>query len=171
MTDIVDLSYAQSILDYNPVSGELTWKTRSDVGLWWNDRYAGKVAGSISPNGYRQILINKQSHKSHRIAWLLFYGEWPSLCIDHIDRNRTNNKIENLRLATKAENGRNANIQKNNTTGVTGVYWRGKRKKFEAQIRDNGKLKSLGYFNRIEDAKSARERAEVNIFGEFRRAA
>jgi hypothetical protein len=171
MTDIVDFSYAQSILVYNPMSGELTWKTRSDVGLWWNDRYAGKVAGSINQNGYRQILINKKSYRSHRLAWLLFYGEWPSLCIDHIDRNKINNRINNLRLATRAENGRNSDIQKNNTTGATGVYWRGKRRKFEAQIRNNGKIKSLGYFNNIEDAKKARERAEVDLFGSFRRAA
>jgi hypothetical protein len=163
--------YVRSILEYNPGTGELRWKWREDVGSRWNTRYAGKAAGSVRSDGYLKITINDRRYLAHRLAWLYVHGEWPPDQIDHIDCDPGNNRIANLRLATRQENSRNVGRRANNTTGVPGVYWHKGRSKFMARIKVDYQTIYLGLFDTLAEATAARHAAEITHFGDFRRAA
>ncbi|WEL95505.1 HNH homing endonuclease [Xanthomonas phage vB_XooS_NR08] len=105
--------------------------------------------------------MHDKRYKAHRIAWLLHTGQWPSQHLDHIDGARTNNRIDNLRECNKAENSQNKGKYKNCTSGVTGVHWHKRYKKWVAQIRVDGKLIHLGGFDTIEEAAQARAAAKA----------
>lgn len=154
------------ILDYDPESGVLLWKTRplssfpsEKDGHTWNSRYAGKQAGHIGSNGYRIIGIGPQKWLAHRLAWLIIHGVLPNE-IDHIDGNRDNNRITNFRDTTRAQNLKNQKRKINNKSGVTGVCWNKTRKRWTAQIRVDYIFKALGAFDTIEAAITARHAAE-----------
>ena len=167
----ISAEYARKILDYNPETGEFRWKARDNVPSNWNSKYAGKLAGSMSTQGYIKIGVNYQHILAHRLAWLIVYGEWPSRQLDHRDNNRANNRLNNLRLATNKENGYNRRVNINNTSGVSGIHCHTVTKKWCARIKADGKRISLGNFANFADAVFARKKAEVEYFGEFRRAA
>ena len=93
--------------EYFPISGNLVWKARkgNDAGtLSFNARFAGKVAGSINNQGYRDIKVGSIRAKVHRIAWAMSYGYWPTEVIDQINRCRDDNRLSNLRHVTQKEN-------------------------------------------------------------------
>lgn len=113
----------------------------------------GDVAGSIENTGYISIRINKVSYLAHRLAWFYCFEEWPESYIDHIDRDKTNNALDNLREATAFENSRNRAINKNNTSGYPGVYKRGS--KWRAEIIIKGIKKYLGTFSTAHEAHLA----------------
>ena len=146
----------RELLDYNPDTGELRWKS--------NGRHAGNFT-----RGYRQIPINGRKYMAHRLAWLMFYETEPSCTIDHSNLNRSDNRICNLREATPSENNRNRPRGGNNTSGFKGVYWSKSVKKWLSQITINGKWKYLGVFADINDAADAYARAAKSIHGEFGR--
>ena len=151
------------LLDYDPRTGCLTWKIDRGRGVC-----AGDSAGWVSqPSGYRMLRINGRPHMAHRVAWLLNYGEWPGDQIDHINGDRGDNRIANLRLATNSENAKNRKIQSNNRSGVAGVCWHRRGKKWVAQIRVNGRRRHLGYFVTKHEAIAARRQAEAQYFGAF----
>lgn len=158
-------------LDYDPETGIFVWKKRPAITTaqkQWNGRYAGKVAGSTEvKHGYIVIGFAGRLHKAHRLAWLYVYGSLPSQQIDHADRDRSNNKISNLRLATDAENARNASKRKDNSSGAKGVSWHSRRLKWQAQINVRGQRKSLGYFEDVASAKAAYDAAAVRVFGDY----
>lgn len=112
------------------------------------------VAGSLRKDGYLGVsLLNKQ-YLVHRIIWLLHYKEWPKDEVDHIDGNRTNNKIENLRISNRFDNNRNRHgPSKSNKLGVLGVY--SHKHKYIATIRVNSKSIYLGLFSTLEEAQAA----------------
>jgi D-Tyr-tRNAtyr deacylase len=87
--------------------------------------------------------------------------------VDHIDNNRLNNKISNLRWVTNSENSMNKSLSKDNTSGVKGVFYFSQRNKYIAQIKHNYKYHHLGYFNTLEEAKEARQKKANELFGEF----
>lgn len=124
----------------------------------WNLKYAGKPAGGLGQDGYISLKIMDRVYKAHRIAWAIFHGAWPTLSIDHIDGEPANNRIDNLREITHAQNMQNRSRQANNSSGITGVYWVKRERKWAAKLCLNGKSKSLGYWNSIEDAARAREK-------------
>ena len=140
--------------------GELYWKERihSSIDL-------SKPAGYIDTNGYRAIQIEGKLYRAHRLVWKYHYGKDPKEFIDHIDGNRLNNNIENLREATNQQNNFNKATHKNNKLGIKGVIKYGN--KYRAAIIINGKNKHLGMFNTIEEARLAREEAENKLFKEF----
>lgn len=106
------------LLDYNPETGLFTWKAKRC------GTKHGSVAGSIDPShGYRRIKIDGHLYLAHRLAWFYVCGEWPAHEIDHIDRARANNRIANLRPATRSENQCNKPRYSNNRTGAKGVHW------------------------------------------------
>lgn len=114
----------------------------------------GKEAVSFDNKGYKRAKIGRNTYLVHRIVFMLHHGYLPKF-LDHIDNNRTNNKIENLRPATSAENNRNRSISSRNRSGIKGIMWAEPNKKWKVQCTVDYKQHHIGYFNDIEDAKIA----------------
>lgn len=168
---MLSVSYLKSVLSYCAESGTLTWLRRPEshfssarVCNSWNAKHAGKVAGYLKPDGYYRIAIDGVRYPSHRIAWAIYYGEIVSsdLVIDHIDQDPSNNRISNLRAVTHQENMRNQPIRKNNSSGVTGVSYSKKEKKWIARIDVNGRYARIGSFEDFQSAVKARRQAEAD---------
>lgn len=157
--DMITQSFLREIFDYK--DGNLIWKIDRTNGVKAND-----IAGSKQKSGYVRISINNHPYSAHRLIFLWHHGHLPK-AIDHIDRNRSNNRIENLREATATQNQGNRSLNKTNTSGYRGVGWHKKYCKWVARISINGKLKNLGQFSDIEDAKKAYCKAAMAHFGTF----
>jgi hypothetical protein len=133
---------------------------------------AGDEAGYLNSEGYVCIKINGKKYLAHRIIWTLHYGEIPyGLIIDHANGQKSNNRIENLRLVTYSENSRNRKICKKNSCGLKGIYFDKSTQKYRAQILVNGNRKFLGRFPTPQDAHRAYIAAANQYFGNFARAA
>jgi len=138
----------KDLLSYDQQSGNLYWTDKQRIAL------RGKVAGSIDAYGYLQLSVKRKRYKAHRVAWLLTYGSWPNGEIDHIDGDKLNNRITNLRDVSSQTNAWNRNLaQKNNSTGYRGVTKH--RNKFMADIKVCGKKIYLGLFDTPELAHQA----------------
>lgn len=158
----------RDMLEYNPETGGFVWLYRTDTTDRFNDKFFGKPAGRLNWQGYIEISIRGTRLGAHRIAWAIHYGFWPPDDIDHINRVRSDNRICNLRLATRQQNNRNIKVKSNNNSGFTGVHWNKRLKKWRARIVVDRVLLHLGLYELIEDAIKARKEAEVKYFGEFR---
>ena len=121
---------------------------------------AGDTAGCINGDGYLTIWVDKTNCLAHHIVWLYVHGEWPSNDIDHINHKRTDNRIDNLRIADKSTNGRNQSMRCTNKSGVMGVNWHKSSGKWRAFIRHDGKNIHLGVFRDFDEAVLARKAAE-----------
>ncbi|WP_266030417.1 HNH endonuclease signature motif containing protein [Brucella intermedia] len=158
----------RQLLRYEPETGKLFWKERSlsmfsdeAKGRSWNTSWAGKPAMSyLGKTGYLVGNIGRKVFKSHRVAWAIFHGEWPTTDIDHINGDRTDNRINNLRLVTRQDNLRNMGIPVHNSSGHIGVSWSKERHKWLAYINVNRRMIPLGRFDRLEDAVAARKVAD-----------
>jgi hypothetical protein len=147
----------------------------SQSGLRWNShaapQFIGKSAGKIDCCGYWQIGINVSGKQrlffAHRVAWFLASGRWPKEDIDHINCNRADNRLSNLREASRSENRCNSTIGKNNSSGVKGVCFEKRNGKWRAQLKRYGKPIHLGYFTDIADAEKAVMSARKELHGEF----
>lgn len=148
MTDVI-AAQVRELLDYDDATGIFTWK--KDVA---RNRKAGQVAGGISTQGYVVITINSRSYKAHRLAWLHFYGEWPDSILDHINQNRGDNRINNLRLADPILNGKNRKPNKNRE-GSTGASYVQSRNRWIASIMVDKRRLHLGSFMTQEEAVKA----------------
>jgi hypothetical protein len=155
-----------TLLDYNPDSGIFVWKKRSSDNSYserimnsFNSRLSGKEAGTVTPNGYRRIIILGHSMSAHTLAWIYTTGEPPTGEIDHINGNRDGNRFCNMRNVSRLENMRNKSLYKNNSTGCIGVSPEGKG--WKSRIRIEGVEVYLGYFSVLQDAVSARKKAEI----------
>lgn len=167
----ISFEIVNKLLEYDPESGFLYWKVR-DCSLfksnkqcaYWNKRYSGKKAGRLSSNGYLQISIFDKLYYAHRLVMMLILGKTISQDdeVDHINGVRVNNKKENLRLVDKNENGKNQKTPDRNSSGHIGVRWHKRAKKWISNITCNSKLHHIGYFNTIEDAVIARNKAHEN---------
>ena len=151
--------------DYILFSQYITYDESSPSGLMWSkDRRPnikkGQVAGKQDGEYYRLWFFGKQ-YRAHRIVWLLLNGDWPKSCIDHIDRNTLNNRIQNLRECTRGENKQNEKIRKDNKSGYKGVYFHKQSEKWRSVISLNKKRISLGLFESPEKARDARKSAIV----------
>lgn len=151
----ISIDQLKQLLKYIPETGD----------LYWVD--TGKVAGSDASNGYRQIKIMQKVYCFHRVAWAIHYGEWPEKELDHINRNKKDNTIQNLRLCNRKENNWNVSLKKNNTSGYTGVFLHKKSGRWFSTIRTGTKRINLGYFDNIKDAVIARNNAVKKYHGEF----
>lgn len=129
---------------------------------------AGEQAGYLDTRGYLRIRIDGTLYSVHRLAWLYMTGEWPTEQIDHINRNKIDNRWANLRAATRCENQRNRRMAANNKIGLKGV--RAHRKKWKAAIKIAGKRHHLGVFDCPAAAHFAYIVAADKHFGEFARA-
>lgn len=120
----------------------------------------GDKAGYVNTIGYVAIRVDGKLHLAHRLAWVYEHGYMPKE-VDHINHNRADNSISNLREVDRLSNNRNQSIKPSNTSGTTGVYWSKDRNKWVAQISVNDKIIGLGRFIEKDDAIKARKEAEV----------
>lgn len=160
----------RQLLDYDPETGVFDWaepnKSWFASPAHW-EAYRLKRAGSPPldcehSQGYKIGGVGGCMVLAHRAAWACYYGEWPTQNIDHINQNRTDNRIDNLRDVPQGENAKNQRRRSDNTSGVTGVYWAAARKKWAAAISlPGGKCVALGRYDKLADAVAARKAAEV----------
>jgi len=126
----------------------------------------GDAVGSVDKDNstglsYITTKINGVKYRVHRLIWIINYGEInDTKVIDHIDGNGLNNNIDNLRLTTSLENNRNAKRNKNNKSGHNGVTWYKNRSMWRVSIGNNGKQKTVGYYQNLDDAIVARKEKE-----------
>jgi hypothetical protein len=155
--EVLTLEYLKSILRYDHETGN--WHYLVSRG---RNGAKGSIAGYCSKDGYHRILFKRKNYLSHRLAWFYMTGEWPKEFIDHINRNKIDNRWCNLREATASQNNRNKSVNRKNTTGLKGVS-AGKDGKFRVYI-------CLGTFSSKEEAKNVYDEAAKKIYGEFYRA-
>lgn len=124
----------------------------------------GQIAGNLRLDGYIAIKIDGKSYFAQRLAWLWMTGAWPDDEVDHVDRDRSNNRWLNLRPATAKQNNENASLRKDNRSGFTGVTWCAKTNKWRARIRHHDRQHCLGFFETVEQAHAARVRGEQLLF-------
>lgn len=128
----------------------------------------GDEAGWLDDKGYLIVQWKGKNYKVHRIIYEMAYGAIPdSYQVDHVNGIRTDNRVDNLRLATNAQNQWNACKRKTNTSGLKGVSWHKQKQKWESYIQIFGKKKPLGLFTTKEEAYAARLEAEKFYHGEF----
>ena len=124
----------------------------------------GEIAGAVTPKGYRYIQLRGKKYAAHRLVWLIENGNFPSLFIDHIDGNKLNNCISNLREVTGKQNNENKGAQNNSQTGVRGVSFVPRLKKYKAQIQHNGQNNYLGLYDTPQEAQAAYVDAAKKLF-------
>ena len=161
MTDRIAIEELSTRVSYNHEKGEFTWLHCNLCRTCWNYRFAGKKAlCSPHSNGYLFGAIANQKLFAHRAAWALHYGYWPDGEIDHINHDKTDNRIVNLRVVQRAHNAMNLSKSKRNSSGVTGVFKHTQTGRWQAQIRIKRKSIHLGSFESFDDAVAARKKAE-----------
>lgn len=159
----MNLDEIKKLFRYDPKSGHLYWIAPG------KGRSKKKPAGTKLSTGYLGIVIGPKRYLAHRLCWLLHYGELPKDQIDHINGNKTDNRIVNLREATNSQNGKNLKLSARNTSGVTGVTFDKQTQKWRASIKVDGKDINLKRWASFEDAVSARKAAEQKYFGNWAR--
>ena len=159
------LERLREVLHYDPETGVFIWLIRSAQKI-----KIGDIAGSLhKAGGYIYIRIGNFRYRAHRLAWLYMTGEWPEGEIDHRDLNRSNNRFNNLREATRQQNSANGPMRSTNTSGVKGVCWNKKSEKWLAQIGAEGKHFYLGEFDTLQEATRVRQAAAERLHREFMR--
>lgn len=142
---------------YNPITGEFTRRLFSGT-----CGKIGDVVGTLNNQGYLVLGLNNKTYLLHRLVWLYMYGFLPKEEIDHIDHNRTNNALSNLRLVNSLGNKQNASLSKNNKTGHNGVALHKPTGKYRAYIMINKKQIHLGLFETLQEAIDARKQADIS---------
>lgn len=154
------------------LAGTLKWKERAET--WfpsasyanrWNNRYAGKPAGCLAPDGYVLVRIFGNRYQSHRLIWLMETGDWPIGEIDHINGIRSDNRMANLRDVSRSQNHRNQKLSVKNTSGFMGVSLCKNSGKWRAYTRSHGRARHIGYYSTAAEAHAAF--AEVAIKAGF----
>ena len=153
----ISLEKVKSLLDYDPCTGVFTWKVTK------RRMVKGAVAGFMTSTGYKRICILGHELKAHRLAWFYVYGCWPDGELDHINRNRIDNKISNLRNASRSVNSHNRSCI--NKTGHLGIFYNKSKTKYTAGIGYNNVFYRFGTFENIEDAIAAYKEAESKMYG------
>jgi len=143
------------LFNYDPITGILIWKVSLS-----NRVSVGDVIKGKDSDGYVVVRINKRTYQAQRIIWLWYYGYMPEGLIDHKDRIKHHNWIDNLREASKSCNARNIGNHKNNTSGVKGVSYNKKDKRWVAYIDVNGKHYYVGFCKDFDEAVCHRLAAE-----------
>ncbi|UVN00183.1 MAG: zinc-binding loop region of homing endonuclease [Bacteriophage sp.] len=160
-----DLEYLKRILDYDPLTGVFRWKEKVS-----RKTVVGAIAGTIHKAQKRwQIQINGSIYKSARLAYYMHNGAEPVGEVDHKNMDTLDNRAENLRDASKGQNGMNKGLQANNTSGFKGVSYHKARGEFIAYAKANGKTHFAGWHKTAESAALAAKRARETLHGEFTR--
>ena len=154
---MLNIDNLNKMFDYDGVDGKLyhAYDKRGNA-------LEGVEAGWLNVNGYREVQIHFKTYKLHRVVWSMLIGEIPDgLMIDHINHNRSDNRLSNLRLVGSVDNAKNKSKYINNGSGVNGVHWHKKNYRWVARIQVSGKRIALGCFVEFHEAVNARKNAEV----------
>lgn len=143
---------------YVPETGTFMWKVRGP------GRTVGKVLGTVNSLGYVQIKVNNVVYSAHRLAWFYVHGQWADGHVDHMDGDKANNAIANLRIATPAQNAAGRKVTRR-IAPSRGVFPHGSG--FVARIHHAGKRHYLGYFQTVEGAMAAYDAKAKEIHGDF----
>ena len=150
----------QELFEYDSNTGDLRWRVDRQGG-----GKKGSLAGGIDNQGYRRVAVDRVYYAAHRLIWKLHYGIDPTQTIDHINHDRVDNRITNLREATRQEQMRNRSAS--GLSELLGVSWHKQNRKWQAQITINGTQKYLGTFPSESEAGRAYNEAAAEHFGEF----
>lgn len=178
MSEKLTLGLAQKLLSYSSETGIFKWKERP-VGMFakpahqktWNKQNANREAGHKASNGYVYITVHLSGDKhvipAQVLAWLFVHGDWPQLDIDHKNGDRRDNRISNLRLATRSQNKSNQGMSSRNTSGYKGVSRVASSGKYQVIIGVNGATIYIGRFECARCAAEAYDEAAMRHHGEF----
>jgi hypothetical protein len=171
--DLPTAALLRQLLDYNPETGDLIWRTREIThfahhtparAIWtmksWNSGNAGKLAGRTGVEGYRTLKISPWGEmQAHRVIWCIYTGDWPQCVIDHINGNPGDNRIENLRDVSQVGNQRNRKYNPNRAaSGAVGVYKSPTPRRYVARLWLKDKVHYFGTFDTVEEAKAVIQR-------------
>ncbi|ELN0130404.1 HNH endonuclease [Klebsiella pneumoniae] len=148
----------RKLLHYDPSTGLFTWIKQTS-----NRVKVGDVAGSLSDTGYIDIRLNGKLLRAHRLAWLYTHGAWPTCVIDHINHNRTDNRLSNLRDVPISVNASNVSDRSSSASGYTGVTWCKSSKKWRVKIQVNGRHYHIGRFEKLSEAVQAYSSAKAAV--------
>jgi hypothetical protein len=151
----VSFEKLRAMFDLDYTTGTFYWRY-DESRTPFNNRYVGLPAGTPDAHGYLVIRVGGSLYKAHRLVWLYTHGEWPDGEVDHINRVRHDNRIENLRVLSRRHNSINMSLRKNNKSGVPGVYWNGAQNRWQVTIGNT----YLGVTKDFFDACCIRKSAE-----------
>ena len=151
----------RQLLDYDPLTGVLTWRPRPFPDNGWNARYAGKPAGCLHSTGYIKVAIDHTPYWSQRVIWKWVHGTEPRE-VDHDNGVRDDNRLVNLNASSRGGNMRNCKRREDNTSGTTGVHWCRRSQRWVAEINAGGHRSSHRFIS-FNDAVDARKKAEQTL--------
>ena len=162
--------FVKECFDYDQITGIFTWRERptshftsDSYAARMNKRCAGRIVGARArQKGYPTVNIRGKCYRLHRLAFLWMNGRWPDGDVDHINHDREDNRWSNLREVSRRENCRNRSADGRSTSGLTGVSWFKRDKKWRAQLSRGGKNTHIGYYDTPEDAHAAYRAACAN---------
>lgn len=152
------------LFNYNECTGELFWAVNRRGHVRKGDKAGTKLKNGCGKH-YLTVKIAGKHSLVHRVCWLYFYGKEPNGCIDHINGDGLDNRIENLRVVSRSENQKNMKVSTRSSSGVMGVYWEKRSKKWHVRIAKKGvtnKMSHVGYYSCFLDAVCARKSLEIN---------
>lgn len=167
MTATLTQQRAMQVVAYDAETGELRWLVASSPKARHHVYRPGDVVSGRQSQGYIALWVDGRKYLAHRVAFLIAHGRWPAGDVDHVNGNKTDNRIENLREATRVQNNGNTKLPRHNTSGMKGV--RRHRAKWVAQISIENQCRYLGIFETKEQAGEAYAKAAQEHFGEFAR--
>jgi len=154
------------LIHYDPETGVFTANVKFS-----KRTLANRVLSNIDSKGYYRVCIKRKDYKLHRLAYFYMTGTMPDKWVDHINGITTDNRWCNLRIVTELQSSHNRKKPSNNTSGIKGVCFNKRIKRWRVKIGVNGKVHELGHFKDIEEAKAVYEAAAIKYFGEYKRAA
>lgn len=148
--EILTAEEARRLLDYNPETGELTWRIRVSPAV-----LPGAKAGCLHNSGYAILKVKRKMYQAHRVAWLIAFGRWPLEVIDHINGVRNDNRLTNLRECAHFENMQNVPKSQGKSSKYLGVTFHKRHGKWSARVSLQGVRENIGYFETEGEAFAA----------------